>query len=72
MAFSVVSPGAIRSEILARALGTSVLLAPSALGASSPMTVSAGFVHSRSTAVPEPMNCTPAAIPDSTSRRSRG
>ena len=35
--------GAIRSEILARAAGTRVLLAPSTLGASRPMTASAGL-----------------------------
>jgi hypothetical protein len=72
IALSVVSPGAIRKEILARALGTRVLLAPSTLGASIPVTVSDGLVHSRSTAEPEPMNSTPAATPDSARRRSAG
>ncbi len=45
----MVSPGAIRIEILARAAGTSVLLAPSTLGASSPVMLSEGRVQSRST-----------------------
>ena len=72
MAFSVLSPGAIRSEILARAVGTRVLLAPSTWGASRPVTVSDGLVHSRSTLEPEPMNSTPSAIPDSARSRSTG
>ena len=72
IALSVVSPGAIRSEILARALATRVLLAPSTLGASRPVIVSDGLVQSRSTAEPEPMNSTPGAMPDSVRSRSAG
>src|SRR4029079_9383677 len=64
-AFSVVSPGAIRMEILARAAGTRVLLAPSTLGASRPVTLSDGLVHSRSTVEPSPIHSMPGTAPDS-------
>ena len=69
---AVVSPGAIRSESLARAVAVRVLLAPSTLGASRPVMVSEGWVQSRSTAEPWPMNSTPGAMPDSARSRSAG
>ncbi len=71
-AFVVVSPGAIRMLIRARAAGTRVLLAPSTRGASRPVTDSDGLVHSRSTALPEPIQCTSAVAPDSARSRSSG
>ena len=71
-ALAVVSPGAIRRLILARAEATRVLLAPSTWGASRPVTVSDGLVHSRSTAEPSPIHCTPGSAPDSARSRSSG
>ena len=58
--------------ILARADGVRVLLAPSTLGASMPVTVIAGLVHSRSTIEPSPIHSTPGATPDSARSRSSG
>ena len=69
---AVVSPGAIRIEILARAAGTRVLLAPSTLGASRPVMLSEGLVHSRSTTGPSPIHSTPGLAPDSARSRSSG
>ncbi len=64
--------GAIRIETLARAVGTSVLLAPSTCGASRPATLSEGLVQSRSTTEPSPIHCTSAVAPDSARSRSSG
>ena len=71
-ALAVVSPGARRSEIRARALGTRVLEEPSTLGASRPMIESDGLVQSRSTAEPAPIHSTPAVAPDSARSRASG
>ena len=71
-ALAVVSPGAIRSEIRARAAGTRVLLAPATLGASRPVMLSAGLVQSRSTVEPVPIHSMPGAPPDSARSRSSG
>ena len=68
----MVSPGAIRSEIRAFAAGTRVLLAPATLGASRPVTLSAGLVQSRSTIEPLPIHSMPGAPPDSARSRSSG
>ena len=72
MAFAVVSPGAMRRLSLARAIGTRVLLAPSTFGASRPVTVSAGRVHSRSTTEPSPIHSTDPWALDSARSRSSG
>jgi hypothetical protein len=69
-ACAVVSPGATRSENFARADAVSVLLAPSTLGASMPVIVSAGWVHSRSSIGPDPTLSMPATAPDSARSRS--
>ncbi len=71
-ALAVVSPGAMRRLSLARATGTRVLLAPSTFGASSPVTVSAGRVHSRSTTEPSPIHSTDPWALDSARSRSSG
>ena len=72
MAFFEVSPGAVRSASRARAAGMRVLDEPSTLGASRPITESAGCVHSRSTFGPEPIHSTPGPTPDSARSRSSG
>src|SRR4051812_16764283 len=66
------SPGAIRSDNLARAVGTRVLLAPSTFGASKPVTLNDGLVQRRSTTGPDPIHSTFGSAPDSVLRRASG
>ncbi len=68
----MLSPGAIRSEMRARAAGTRVLLEPATLGASSPMIDNDGLVQRRSTLEPLPIQPMLATAPDSARSRSSG
>ncbi len=68
----MVSPGAIRIEMRARAAGTRVLEAPATLGASSPVMLSDGLVQRRSTMLSEPIQSMPGTAPDSARSRSSG
>ena len=71
-AFALLSPGARRTVTRARATGTRVLEAPATFGASKPVTVMAGWDHSRSTTEPVPIQRVPGAAPDSARSRSSG
>ena len=66
------SPGASRTLILARAVGTSAFGAALVGGASMPRTDTDGLVHIRSTIRPVPMSSTPSSMPASSRNRSSG
>ena len=65
MASSGSCPGARRTLMRARALGTSALAAPSTLGASMPITLIDGLPYSRWPMEPLPMRPTPSSTPAS-------
>ncbi len=69
-------PGAMRMLTLARAAGTSWLIASERGGASMASTDTAGLIHSRLVSDPSPMNSMPSSTPawerNSSSVRSRG
>ena len=64
--------GAMRMEIFAAACGTRVLDEVATDGASMPMVVIDGLVHSRDRIEPEPIISTPSSRPDSSRSRSSG